>query len=38
MLNVEELAQARDAALALESNAHKRSEVYTTTEPIVAPE
>ncbi len=38
MLNVEELAQARDAALALEANAHKRSEVYATTEPIVAPE
>ena len=35
MLNAEELAQARDAALALEANAYERSDVYATTEPIV---
>ncbi len=38
MLSAEELAQARDAALALEANAYERSEVYATTEPIVVPE
>ena len=37
-LNAEELAQARDAALALEANAYERSEVYATTAPIVVPE
>ena len=38
MLNAEELAQARDAALALEENAYERSDVYATTEPIVVPD
>jgi hypothetical protein len=37
-LDANEMAEVREAVLALEASAYERSEVYATTEPIQVPE